>query len=148
MVPLGLAGEPTTTPLSGLVAMLGEQRFAGHRPARRRARFDPHRLAAQRREDVAVGRIARQRDGDAIAGFEGGEKGENEAGRRAGRDDDPRRIEVDPVPFAIGQRDAPPQRCHPERFGIAEPRGARALRAPRRWPLPARPRPAGRLPYG
>ena len=107
MVPLGLAGEATTTPFSGLVRCVGKQRLAGNRPTRRRACFDPHRLAAQRRQDVAVGRISGQRHRDAVSGLESGEECQNEAGRRAGSDDDPRRIDVDPVPFAISPRDSP-----------------------------------------
>ena len=87
MVPLGLAGEATTTPLSGLtrcwasrVSPVIDQRVA-------RVRLDPDRLAAERREDVAIGRIAGQRHGHAVAGLESGEERENEARRGAGGDD-------------------------------------------------------------
>ena len=107
--------------------MLGKQRVRGQRPARGRARFDSHGLATQRRQDVPVRRIPRDRDGDTIAGIEGGQKGQNEAGRRTGRDHDARRIEVDAVPFVICQRDSPAQRFRTKRLCISEPRGAQRI---------------------
>src|SRR3546814_7624572 len=66
-----------------------------------RLRRQQQRLDAERREDVAVGRIARRRQRDAIAGIEGGEEGDEEAGRGAGGHHDAARIEVVAVPLAI-----------------------------------------------
>ena len=110
IVPVGLAGEPTTTPLSGRtrccasrLSLVIDQRVAALVSMQ-------DRLAAQRGEDVAIGRIAGHRHRDAIARLESSEKREHEAGRGAGGDDDPLRIDVETVPFGIGARDAPPQR--------------------------------------
>ena len=119
IVPVGLAGEATITPLSGC-ARCCASRLSPVIDQRVSARgFDPDRLAAERGEDMAIGRIARQRHRDPIARFEGGKEGEHEAGRRAGGDDDALRIDVEAMPFGIGARDAPPQRGDAERLGIA-----------------------------
>ena len=130
MVPLGLAGEATTTPLSGAARCRGEQSFAGHRPTRRCVGFDPDRLATERRQNVAIGRIAGQRHRHAIACFESSKECQDEACRGTGGDDNPGRIDVEPVPFAHR-----PTRC----AGAATPcrgfrysRGARRQRGTRR----------------
>ena len=58
---------------------------------------DQHRLDLESRQDVAIGRIARNGEPDPVAGLEGGEKGELKGGRRAGRDDDLGGIDGNPV---------------------------------------------------
>ena len=90
--------------------------------------LDRHEI--ERGQDIAVGGIARRRQGDPVAGLEGGKKRQDEARRGAGRDDDPRRIDADAVGVAIMPRDRLAQRGKAERLGIAE----RVLveRAPRR----------------
>ena len=92
--------------------------------------LDQHRLAAERGEDVAIGRIAGQRDRDAVARLEQREERQDEAGRRAGGDDDALGIDVDAVASAIVPRDARAQRRDAERsrYSRARPdveRGAR-----------------------
>ena len=119
IVPVGLAGEATIRPLSGVTRCCArrlspviDQRVAS-------AGFDADRLAAQRRENVPIRRIARQRHRDPIAGVEGCEKGQHEARRRARGDDDALRSDIEPVPLGISARDPPPQRRDAERLGIA-----------------------------
>ena len=70
MVPVGLAGLPTSTPFSGVLRCAASKRLAGQRMARVARRLDQHRLAAERGEDVAVRRIAGHGHRDAIAGLE------------------------------------------------------------------------------
>ena len=86
ITPVGLAGLITNTPLSFFVAMRRAQALGRDRPAVGRAGLDHHRLDAERLEDIAIGRIARRRDGHPVARVETGEEGENEARRGAGRD--------------------------------------------------------------
>ena len=57
--------------------------------------LDQHRLAAERGQDVTVRRIARHGDRHAVARLEHREERQDEAAGRAGRDDDPRRVDVD-----------------------------------------------------
>src|SRR3546814_11124927 len=85
-----------------------------------RLRRQQQRLDAERREDVAVGRIARRRQRDAIAGIEGGEEGDEEAGRGAGGHHDAARIEVVAVPLAIVAGDAPAPRPPAHGIGVAD----------------------------
>ena len=104
-------------------SMLFQQSFGSDRPSCLRRRLDAHRLATERAEDVAIRRITRQRRRHAIARFEGGEERQNEAGRRAGGDNDACRIDFEAVPLGVGVRDTPAQRGDAERFGIAEASG-------------------------
>ncbi len=101
-------------------AVCGDHIGGGQRPAIARRNLDRHRLAAERREDVAVRRIARTGDGDPVARLEHGEKGEHEARRGAGRDDDAAGIEVDAVALAVMGGDARAQRRDAERLGVAD----------------------------
>ncbi len=128
MVPVGLAGEPTTTPLSGRARCAASSVLPviDHRVCAVVSIHD--RLAAQRGEDMAIWRIARQRHGDAVTRLESGEKRQHEAGRGAGGDDDASWIDVEAMPFGIGAGDAPPQRSDAERLGIAERRVPSAAR--------------------
>ena len=107
------------------------------RPARRLRGLDQHRLAAERREDVAIGRIAGHRDRDAVAGLEQREEGQDEPGRRAGGDDDARRVDLD----AVASRDNA-ARCARAATGCRAPRCSASgpTRAPR---APPRSRVAG-----
>ena len=68
---------------------------------------------------MPIRRIAGQRHRHPVAGFEGREKGQHEARRRAGRDDDTLGLDIDAVPLGISARNAPPQRGDAERLGIA-----------------------------
>ena len=133
MVPVGLAGLANRSPASGFARWaaisacgVSAQRFCGRD-------LDRHRLAAERREDVAVGRIAGTGDGDPVARLEHGEEGEQEARRGAGRHHDAAGIDVDAVALAVVRGDAPAQRRDAQRFGIADPRGSqgRMGRGPR-----------------
>ena len=89
-----------------------------------------HRHEVERRQDVAVGGIARRRQCDALARLEGGKKRQDEGRRGAGGDDDARGIDADAVCVEIMAGDRRAQRRKPERLGIAQ----RVLveRAPRR----------------
>ena len=100
IVPVGLAGLATRTPESCL--RLCSASSASGVSAQRvvAAGFDQHRLAAQRVQDMPVRRIARIGERDTVAGFEQRQKGQNKSGRRAGGDDDPRRIERNAVGVA------------------------------------------------
>ena len=96
-------------PLERRLAMGREKALAGERPACLHRRFDADRLAAERRENMPVRRIAGQRHRDPIAGVEGREKGEHEARGGARRDDDAFGSDVEAVPLGISARDPPPQ---------------------------------------
>ena len=82
---------------------------------------DRHHLDVERSQDVAVGRIARHRHGDPVAGIEGGEEAQDEGARGAGRDRDAGGIDLLPVPLAIVAGDAAPQGRQAQGLGIAEP---------------------------
>ena len=131
MVPVGLAGLATSTPLSGALrcAAISISGVIAQRVGRRG--LDQHRLAAERREDMAIGRIARHRDRDAIARIEQREERQDESGRRAGGDDDARRIDLDGVVLAHnGARCARAATgCRAPRYSRAGPRRARACAA-------------------
>ena len=98
--------------------MLREQALAGDRPTGCGAGLDKHRLAAERGEDVAIGRITGQCDRNTVARLESGEKRQHETGRGAGGDDDAFRLDVEAVPFLIGARDAPAQRGNTQSLRI------------------------------
>ena len=141
-------GLPTSTPLSGVRRWASSSMSRRDRPARRRRGFDQHRLAAERLEDVAVRRIARHRDRDAIARLEQRQKGEDESGRRAGGDDHARGIDGNAVGLVVVPRDARAQRRNAERLGVAEPAVSSAARAAVERASTAPTRPAGRPPCG
>ena len=126
------------------LAMRGEQQLGGDRPARRLRRLDHHRLAAERREDMAIRRIAGQRDRYAIPRLEQREERQDEARRRAGRDDDARRVDGEAIRVSVVPRDARAQGRYAERLGIAKPAGRE--RGPRRRNGGCRRR-RGRLPH-
>ena len=77
-------------------------------------------LEIERRQDVAIGRIARRRERHPVAGIEAREEGERKAARRAGRDDHPLGRHLGAVGVAIVPRDALAQRRHAERRDIAD----------------------------
>ena len=81
---------------------------------------DADRHEVERLQDVAVGRIAGLADRHPVAALEEAGEGEDEAGRRAGGDDDAAGVEVDPVPVAVEPGDAGAQLGQPERHGVAE----------------------------
>ena len=85
------------------------------------ADFDQHRLDVERRQDVAIGRVPRDREPHSVAGLEGGEKGKLERGRRAGRDDDLGGVDGDAVLGLVVAGNRLPQRRDTERIGIADP---------------------------
>ena len=92
--------------------------------------LDQHRLQPERRQDVAIGRIARRRQRHPVPRLERREKCQLERRRRSGRDDDFAGIDRDPVllPVMPGNRLA--QRRDAERVGIAD--AVRRQRPPRR----------------
>src|SRR5882757_8935373 len=79
MVPVGLAGLATSTPLSGA------RRCASMRVSGVMAK----RVAAELLEDVPVGRIAGHRDRNPVAGLEQRQERQDEARRRSGGHNDP-----------------------------------------------------------
>src|SRR5215510_10025365 len=74
MVPVGLAGLATSTPLSGVRRWVAIRASTG---------ID-QRLAAERREDMTVRRIARARDRDPVTRLEQRQKRQDEGRRGAG----------------------------------------------------------------
>jgi len=88
---IGGAGDEHA--LERRLAMRRQQHLRRDRPARRLRGLDRHRFAAERAQDMPVGRIARQRDRDPIAGLEQREERQNESARRSRGDDDARRID-------------------------------------------------------
>ena len=93
------------------------------------------RLDAERLQDVAVGRIARRRDGDPLARIEEAQESQDEPGRGARRHHDPLGRDADAVGFPVMPRDPLAQRRDAERLRVAD---AARDRAPP-WP------PRGRL---
>ena len=90
--------------------MRGDQHVGRDSKARRGGGLDQHRLAPERLEDMAIGRIARHRDRHPVAGLEQGEEREDKPRRRSGCDDDPRRIDRYVVALMVMPRDARAQR--------------------------------------
>ena len=107
-----------------------------------------HRHEVEGVQDVAIGGIARRRHRHPCAGIEQAQEGQNEAGRRARRDDDALRRDGDPVGLPVMAGDALAQRGEAQGLGIGKPAaiqrmaGCRDHRT-RRWS----PR-AGRPPCG
>ena len=143
MVPVGLAGLATTTPASGVCAVRGDQRLGRQRPARLGGGLDQHRLAAERGEDVPVGRIAGIGQRHPVARLEQRQERQDETARGAGGDHHARRVEREIIGVGVVAGDSRPQAGDAERLGIADAavheRGLR--RRDRR--LPARAPPAG-----
>ena len=73
---------------------------------------------------MAIRRIAGQRGSNAISRFKGGKERQNEAGRRAGGDNNAGWIDIESVPFPISARDTPAQRCNAKGFGLTEGPGS------------------------
>jgi hypothetical protein len=91
-----------------------------HGPALRPGQRDRRRIELEGGEDVAVGRVAGRRDGDALAGIEQRQESEHEARRGSRRDHDPLRRDSDPIGVAIVAGDALTQRGEPERLRVAD----------------------------
>ena len=102
-------------------AMRRQQRFAGQGVTRLVRGLDQHRLATQRREDMAVGRIAGHGHGNPVAGSEHRQKCQNEPARRAGGDHDPVGVDRTAVSILIMPADSGPQRGNAERRRIIDP---------------------------
>ena len=81
IVPVGLAGTRDHHAFERRPAVFGNQQFGGERPARGLRGFEQHRPAAQRAEDVAVRRVTRQREGDAVPGLEQRKKCQHKSSR-------------------------------------------------------------------
>ena len=92
------------------------------------AEAEAHDLDAERLQDVLVGRKGGLGHHDPIAGVERGQEAEHEGTRRADRDDDLPRIDLEVVarPAMLGDRRS--ERRPPERFGVAQ--GKRSQSAP------------------
>ena len=142
MVPVGLAGLATRSPASFCLRCSASTASGVTAQRVDVVGLDQHRLAAERLEDVAIGRIAGIGDADAVAGLEHRKKSQDETRRRAGGDDHPRRIEIDIIGLAIMARDPRPQRADAERLGVAKRPIERAPRGLDRGPRRGR----GRLP--
>src|SRR4029453_16439977 len=108
-------------------AVCGQQHLRRDRPTRGLRGLDRHRLAAERAQDMPIGRISRQRDRDPIAGLEQCEERENECGRRSSGDDNAPGIDRHAVGFVIVPRD--PDASAPAAAAIA-----RAGAAAAGWP--------------
>ena len=104
----------------GLFPVSVEQRVRRQRVSRFGRQADQSRLAAERGQDVTIGRVGGRGEPDAVARLQQGQKSERERGRRAGGDDDGRRIDRDPVRILIVPRDAAAQVRQPQAFGVAE----------------------------
>ena len=101
-------------------ACLGQQ-LGGRLVMRILPDLDQHRLDIEGRQNVAVSRVAGNREPDPVAGLESGEKPQLKGGRRAGRDDDLGGIDRDSVLRAVIGGDRLPQRRYAERIGISDP---------------------------
>ena len=121
IVPVGLAGLPTSTPFSGVLLMGREQGFAGQRVTGLARGLDQHRFAAERGQDMAIRRIAGNRHGDAVARLEHGEKAQDERARRSRRDHDPLGIHGAAVRLAVMPGDTRAERGNAQRRGIVDP---------------------------
>jgi hypothetical protein len=97
-----------------------DQGLDRNRPAGRRRNFDHHRLAAERGQDMPVGRIARARDRDPVARLEVRQECQDEAGGRAGGHHDALGLYRDTMRLCVMLRDALAQRRNAERLGVAD----------------------------
>src|SRR5215472_4118993 len=84
------------------------------------AHGDQRRLDLKSRQDVAIGRITRDRQPDPVTGLKCGEKGEKKGGRGASGYHDFLGIDRDPVLRLIMRGDRPAQRSDPESIGVAD----------------------------
>ena len=84
------------------------------------ADLDQHGFEIERRQDVAVGGVARGGERDPIARLEGGKKRQLKGRRGAGRDDDVGGLDRDAVLFAVMAGDRLAQGRDAERVGIAD----------------------------
>ena len=107
-------------PGEGFGGMQTRHAVGGHDPAIGAGQRDRRGLELERRQDVAIGRIARRRDGDASAGIEQRQEREDEPRRRAGRDDHPLRRHRDPVSLPVMAGDPLAQGGEPERLRVAD----------------------------
>src|SRR3954451_1787385 len=84
MVPVGLAGLPTSTPFSGVLRWAASN-ASPVKAWRGLARgLDQDRLTAERGENMPIGGIAGNGHSDAIAGLEHGEEGQDKGARGPG----------------------------------------------------------------
>ncbi len=123
MVPVGLAGLPISTPLSGARRCAASSMSGVIAQRVACVRLDQHRLAAERGQDMAIGRVAGHCDRHPVAGLEQREKGEDEAAGRAGGDDHAIGIDRYAVGIGIVAGNARPQRRNSERLGVADSPG-------------------------
>jgi hypothetical protein len=101
--------------------------------------LDRHQV--ERRQDVAIGRIGGCGQRHPVARLEGGKEGKQKGARRAGSDDDARRVEGDAIAPQVMRGDRLAKCRQAERIGIAErlapkrlPRGGKhGGRGGRRW---------------
>ena len=146
MVPVGLAGLATRMPASGRCACAARKLSPVIAQRAAAAGLDQHRLAAERGEDVPIGRITGVGDRDAVARLEQRKKSQDEAGRRAGGDDDAIGLDADALDLVVVTRDARPQRGECRALRCSRAGRRRAPRAPPRAPPRRAAPPAGRPP--
>ena len=120
MVPVGLAGLATSTPASGFFACAARRLSPVMAKRVVGVGLDQHRLAAERRQDVAIRRIARIGDRHAVARLEHRQKRQDESGRRAGGHDHAVGAHRHAIGLGIVPRDARAQRRNAERLGVAQ----------------------------
>src|SRR5438045_3476250 len=101
--------------------MSGEQGFAGQRVPGLARRLDQHRLAAERRKYMPVGRISRYRDRDPVTGFEHGKEAQDKGTRGTRGDDDSLSIHSKAVRIVVVAGDAFTERGYAERRGVIDP---------------------------
>jgi hypothetical protein len=124
MVPLGLAGLATSTPLSGRSPWAASS-AAGDSANRGCRHLDRHRFAAERVQHVAIGRVARTGDRYPVARLEHRQERQHESRGGAGREHDAFGIDHDAVSFGVMTRNAPAQRCIAERRRVANSTGGK-----------------------
>ena len=113
------------------VGLGGVEQSRGGLVARVRTAVDLDDLAAERGEDVAVGRVAGPGERDPVTGLEGREEGEDEPAGRTGRDRHSRRVDLEAVPPPVVRGELGAQLADAQRRRVRE-RSARGVDAGRR----------------
>ena len=108
------------TPCNGPVGLSALDRRRRHDPALGLGQRDRHGFEPERLQDVAIGRIAGRRDGDALARIEKAQEREHEARRGSRGDEDALGRDRDAIGFGVVPGDAFAQRRDAERLRVAD----------------------------
>ena len=116
-----IGGAADQHALQRCLAMRSQQGFAGQRVAGVARGLDQHRLAAERGQDMAIGRIAGHGDRHPVARLEHRKERQDETAGRARRDHDPLGVYGTAISIAVVPGDPRAKRGNAERGGVVDP---------------------------